>query len=178
MSLVEEWRTIPIALKYEASSLGRIRRVVPYRSTTAGRILSVNKDEHGYARTAISIDGIGIRSVQIHRMVLLAFYGMPPTPEHEGAHWNGVRDDNRPDNLRWATASENTQDKRRHGTYQSGSQNPNAKLTEDDINLIRWKHALGYERRVRVIALLHQITDTSVRRILKGRSWSHLEFQI
>jgi len=178
-TMIEEWRIIPTAKKYEVSSTGRVRRSQPYRSTRVGRILGVNTDAHGYQSTAISFDGIGTKSAQIHRLVLLAFVGLPPTPKHVAAHWNGQRSDNRPENLRWATPRENTQDKRRHGTYQIGDGNPNSKLTEDDIQSNQmWKYALGSERRVRIIALLHQVTETAIRRILKGMSWSHLEFQL
>lgn len=173
---MEEWRVIPTATKYEVSSLGRVRRIAPYRTTTPGRILSVNIDEHGYARTAISFDGVGVKSAQIHRLVLMAFVGLPPSEQHLGAHWNGVRNDNRPENLRWATPKENTQDKRRHGTYQIGAGNPNAKLSEDDVNLIR-SHIM-YGERTPVLSFLFQVTETTIRKIAKGESWSHLEFQL
>lgn len=52
----------------------------------------------------------------VHRLILLAFAGNPPTEQHECAHWNGVRSDNRIANLRWATKTENQADRFRHGT--------------------------------------------------------------
>lgn len=170
----EEWRTILTASKYEASSHGRIRRSVAYRSTQVGRLLSLYIDKHGYVRTAVSFDGVGVRSAQVHRLVLLAFKGLPPSDEYEGAHWNGVRRDNRPDNLRWATPFENMEDRVRHRTDPVGMRNPNVKLNDDDVNLIRWKHLLG-EASVPQLAFLNSITDTNVRRILGRKNWTHLE---
>lgn len=170
----EEWRTILTATKYEASSLGNVRRAVPYRSTKAGRLMSLYIDKHGYVRTSVSIDGVGIRSVLVHRLVLLAFKGLPPTPDHVGAHWNRIRSDNRPDNLRWATDQENMDDRARHETDPVGVRNPNVKLSEDDVNLIRWKYALG-EASVSQLAWLHSVTDTNIRRIVRRRNWTHLE---
>jgi hypothetical protein len=52
----------------------------------------------------------------VHRLVLLAFRGEPPTPHHECAHWNGDPSDNSIGNLRWATKVENHADRWRHGT--------------------------------------------------------------
>src|SRR5262249_12949164 len=39
------------------------------------------------------------------------------TPHHEVRHLNGIRTDNRPENLAWGTKSENMQDAVRHGTH-------------------------------------------------------------
>lgn len=43
-----------------------------------------------------------------HRLVALAFMGAPPTDSHVLNHKNGVKDDNRLENLEWCTISENT----------------------------------------------------------------------
>ena len=51
----------------------------------------------------------------VHRLVLEAFVGPCPA-EHECAHLNGARDDNRLLNLSWVTRAENAHHKRVHGT--------------------------------------------------------------
>lgn len=49
----------------------------------------------------------------VHDMVLAAFVGPKPAGL-EVCHWNGIRGDNRLDNLRYDTRKANAQDRERH----------------------------------------------------------------
>jgi hypothetical protein len=53
----------------------------------------------------------GIRQMKGHRMVAMAWHGPPPFPGAPVDHRNRVRDDNRPDNVRWVTVSENNRNR-------------------------------------------------------------------
>lgn len=46
-------------------------------------------------------------TVGVHRLIAEAFIGPPPTTQHEVNHKNGVRCDNRVENLEWVTRREN-----------------------------------------------------------------------
>jgi hypothetical protein len=59
---------------------------------------------------------------RVNRLVLEAFVGPAPTPEHEAAHWDGDKCNNRLENLRWVSPVENAADKERHGRVQRGPQ--------------------------------------------------------
>jgi len=48
-----------------------------------------------------------VRHARVHRLVCEAFHGLPPTTKHQASHLNGIKTDNRPKNLAWATPSEN-----------------------------------------------------------------------
>lgn len=48
-----------------------------------------------------------IASVRVHRIVIIAFHGEPPTPQHIVDHIDTNRQNNRPENLRWVTKLEN-----------------------------------------------------------------------
>jgi hypothetical protein len=48
-----------------------------------------------------------IASVRIHRIVVTAFQGEPPTKEHVVDHIDTNKQNNRPENLRWVTRLEN-----------------------------------------------------------------------
>jgi hypothetical protein len=156
---VEEWREIPgWEGRYEISSWGRCRsldRVV----TQGGRWGPVQRKLKGQllqpaSRGRYLSVGIAGRTMSVHRLVLLAFEGSPPSDKHQAAHWNGNSKDNRLDNLRWATASENDADKRRHGTKPLGEKSPNGQKLRcpyghpyDEQNTIVTKLASGLTGR-------------------------------
>jgi HNH endonuclease len=56
----------------------------------------------------------------VHKLVLRAFVGEPPSNEYWVAHNDGNKDNNRIGNLRWSTPKENQADKHLHGTAYMG----------------------------------------------------------
>lgn len=142
---VEVWRSIPSAPKYEASSLGRIRSIyfsnrwIKLRPRL--RIIAQAVLPNGYHQVTISINNAQ-RPRLAHRLVCEAFNG--PCPDrHECAHGNGMRGDNRPENLRWATKRDNQLDRHLHGTACRGEENSRAKLSSADAICIRARRAAG-----------------------------------
>lgn len=120
--MTEEWRPIPNLPHHSASTYGRIRRDVPPRgwikTTSYPKVLSPSITR-GYERVSLKINGQRV-SFSVHGLVASAFHGERPENKQHCAHKNGVRNDNRPDNLYWATAKENSDDKDRHGTMLRG----------------------------------------------------------
>lgn len=99
---------------YEVSNLGRVRGCDGRRQRAI--VLVPLQTDKGYLR--VNLYGPGGRKERrlIHRAVLEAFVG--PCPEDmQGCHNNGDRGDNRLENLRWDTASNNSRDKLAHGTH-------------------------------------------------------------
>ena len=69
----------------------------------------------GYMATTVQ-DGSGSRRMFVHALVCMAFHG----PRPEGCvvrHKNGNQLDNRPENLRWGTKSQNSHDRVLHGRH-------------------------------------------------------------
>lgn len=167
-----EWRTIPSWPDYQASDSGEVRRSRLGRSNACklGKHLTRNLSVLGYLRVGIMRDG-KMRTIGVHRLVAEAFHGPAPTAEHHAAHGDGVRTDNRPRNLRWATPAENQADSIRHGTKARGERTGKGKFTSDDILTIRGRYpATSQEKLAREFAT----TQSHIGRIVRRQVWAHL----
>lgn len=113
----EQWRPIPgWEGRYEASSLGRIKSLKrPF--VPEDRLLRPHLTQDGRWRVILS-GGRGLHpGFLVHRLVALAFHGLPPTPKHEVCHGDDDRTNNTAANLRWGTKSENALDAVRNGLH-------------------------------------------------------------
>ncbi len=112
--------------------------------------------------------------VAVHRLVLETFVG--PRPEGmECRHFpDSTKTNNRLENLRWGTAKENRADASAAGVLGNnrGARNGHAKLTEDDVKLIRVLHKQGV--RTAVIANRFGVGTECIYRAVIGKSWSYL----
>jgi hypothetical protein len=119
---VEEWLDVVGYPKYQVSSRGRVRSwkwTGPFgfdltRSTP--RLLSQKTTRHGYKEVNLHRAGDKPRVRLVHRLVLEAFAGPPPSSVSQCAHLNGVPSDNAIGNLVWATPKVNGRHKVQHGT--------------------------------------------------------------
>lgn len=171
--MTEEWRVVPSYPSYEVSNAGHVRRIGAYRSTKVGRWLQPRPMKSGHVHVRLSQDG-KITDTGVHRIMCEAFHGPAPSPKHLAAHRNGKPADNRPDNVRWATYQQNMDDRYEHGDITYGERNGFAKLTNEDVGLIRSHLAFG--ERAPVVARLWQISAEHVSRIGSRKAWPHLEF--
>jgi HNH endonuclease/NUMOD4 motif len=94
----EEWRPVPDHEgRCEISDRGRLRR--HYRQ--AVRISTGTRKRNGYY--GVSVAG---RQEYRHVLVCTAFHGPKPAPGYEVRHLNGIKGDDRADNLAWGTRAE------------------------------------------------------------------------
>lgn len=97
----EEWVLIPGFKKYSVNKKGEVKGV-------KGGVLKSCKDRYGYLRVNVTRDD-GKRSVvRVHRLVALTF--CPNKNEHKNNqvdHINGIKTDNRAENLEWVSNQEN-----------------------------------------------------------------------
>jgi hypothetical protein len=172
----EEWRPVE-GWPYEVSNLGRVRRAadaVLWNGAIAfpkGYVLRPRPHKAGYQTVSLCAGGRP-KGFLISRLVCTAFNGAPPSVEHEAAHWDGDKTNNRATNLRWATGVENAADKIRHDRVSRGSRQGRAKLTESNVIEIRALIAAGVPQRQ--IAKRFGVTKSPINEIHRGRAWSWL----
>lgn len=174
---MEEWRVIP-SLKgnYEASNLGRIRRCTPGCGTRPGLVMRPRLSR-GYERLTLSVDSKQLcRSV--HRLVAEAFLGDLPGDQQIN-HKNGIKHDNRIENLELCTPAENT----RHA-YEAlklpypkppeskGQANGRAKLNDACCVAILNLSREGWSQQR--IADLFGVNQTNISRVLLGKTGFNL----
>lgn len=100
-SCPEEWRDVPgYDGTLQVSTLGNLR-VIRYYT----KVLKPFKSRDGYLVGTVHFNGSRIRH-GVHRFVAEAFIPNPEGKEQVN-HINGNKEDNRPENLEWATCQEN-----------------------------------------------------------------------
>jgi hypothetical protein len=138
----------------------------------AGHLLKPNGDGAGYLKMVMCLPGNLRKTVRVHRLVCEAFHGPPPSPQHVVAHADGDRQNNRADNLRWATYVENEADKRAHGRTIRGERQGFARLTEQGVRDIRRRVAEGEPRRK--LAAIYGVSKATLQHAITGRTWGHV----
>lgn len=132
----EEFRLIPDCPEYRVSNNGRVqsrwkRLGIKKFLTDEWKSIRLSVDDRGYHVFNLCKTEAKIKK-RVHVLVLELFVG--PKPDgHEGCHWNGIKTDNRVENLRWGTHLENMRDKHRHGTTMCGTKVPNSKLNDEKV---------------------------------------------
>lgn len=106
------------------SNLGRVKSVTREHIGTNGKLIVIygiirkcNLDFRGYPKVSLKKPTEKIKKTfSVHRLVAIAFI---PNPDNkpEVNHINGIRNDNRVENLEWATHLENMQHAKRTGLF-------------------------------------------------------------
>lgn len=128
----------------------------------------------GYCQMQLktAIDGkVRYKTCRIHPLILKAFRG-PKPKGMQACHNNGIRTDNRIENLRWDTGKANQADRIDHGTYLKGEALPWTKLTEEQVREIR-RRAENGEHRTR-LAEEYGIARCTIDQIYYRQTWKHL----
>ena len=183
----ENWLPIPgYEGFYSISDQGRIRADYSRRRWKAGRILSpgvhTSAGYHGSNYRHVVLCRLGAqRQWLVHRLVLLAFVGPCPSG-FQANHRNGVKHDNRLENLEYVTPKGNLQ----HAKHVLGRRiapitpNPlfgeahqNSKLTTAQVLAIRERYSAGGVTQ-KQLAAEHGVEATCIGKIVRRVAWPHV----
>lgn len=165
----EVWKKIPKYKSYEVSNLGRVRSVsrwvgacashksCAYESFRLGKVLKPGRNTK-FGHVTVSL---GRRnSINVHRLVLLAFVGPCPKGK-EVLHKNGIASDNRLVNLRYGTRSENNIDISKMGRR---------KLNEKKVKEI--KKANPTEWNALRLSKRFKVARSTIYQVWHGNNWA------
>lgn len=163
---MEVWKDV-IAYEglYKVSSCGNVFIVSKNRNQTPLKV------KNGYLLVDLCKSGSKKR-ISIHRLVAIHFLDNNENKPQVN-HKNGIKTDNRLENLEWATASENQRHSINTGLKKprKGEECKYAKITEKDAIDIKY----GYKAMIhKEIANIYNVSRTTVIDIRKGRSWKHI----
>jgi hypothetical protein len=150
---MERWLKIPgFADEYEVSSFGRVRRLAgTYETTFKGRAMTRSKPAKFCGLGKLSTRGyprvnLGGEVRFVHRIVALAFL---PNPDGlpQINHKNGVKTDNRPENLEWCTNQQNRDHAVATGLHHVGQKPAAWKYQPGDVAEMQRQLATGASLR-------------------------------
>jgi len=149
---------------YSVDTLGNVI-TDNWRNTGKTAILKHAIDNKGYCRVGLSIDG-KLVTKKVHRLIAIAFI---PNPENKPQvnHINGIKTDNRVENLEWVTPKENT----RHAI--NNKMCGYIKLDEQKVLEIRNLYKDGNYTH-KQLALKYGVIRQTIGDIINKKRWKHI----
>lgn len=178
----EEWRDIPNSNgKYMASNFGRIKSLSRKCKVSIGnkgyriireRIRKQTLTDRGYLRIRVAFNEGVQETKSVHRLIAFSFI---PNPKDKPTvnHINGIRDDNKIENLEWATDSEQQIHAHKIGLRVSkfGEEHPMSKLNEFQVRVIR---KIGHDIPYTQTARMFKVDPALIRRIVLNIIWKNV----
>jgi hypothetical protein len=181
---MERWKEVGWLAGYrgvlEVSDAGRVKRrsYVYEAKGRYGQLMTIHKPDivyatclsgSGYPELAIQLAGKR-RKMHVHILVARAF--VPGYARHLCVnHINGVKTDNRAENLEWVTLSRNTEHQWEIGLVNlRGDSHPSRKLSSGKVRIIRDLLRLG--ATANSLAVLLEVSPSLIDKIRDGKRWA------
>ena len=158
----EEWRLIEGYEGYQISNYGRVKSF----KNNMIKILRPKLEIWNYLIVRLSKNDV-IRAFKVHRLVAKAFI---PNPDNKPQvnHIDGCKMNACASNLEWTTARENTQHAYDTGLSQSGADNYQAKLNNEQVLYIRENPD---NLSIRELATVFKVSPSNIYNVIHGRTY-------
>ena len=150
----------------------RLGKTATFTSTFKEKTLTPQVTKLGYLEVAAVHNGKRVRH-SVHRLVGMAF--VPGYAENLSInHINGIKTDNRPENLEWVSLSKNTLHAWETGLMDiCGDKSPNAKLTSKRVAYIR--KLLNQGVSAHTLAIVAGVSNSLIDLIRDGKRWADVK---
>lgn len=175
LNTIEKWKpVVGYEHLYHVSSFGNLKALCVSKlrgrffHKQPERLLKLKTDKYGYKIASICKDRI-IKWIGVHRLIAMAFIKNCDNKEFIN-HINGIKSDNRLENLEWCTSSENAIHSVKMGLTISkkGEESTSSKLKEWQVKRIFLSNESGS-----TLSKRFNISSSQVFRIKKGARWHH-----
>jgi hypothetical protein len=165
------WVAISGFDKYFVNQIGQVFSVP--RFGTKGGLLKQREASNGYFFVQLSIGKSEHKTLLVHRLVANAFLPKVDGKNHVN-HKNGIKSDNRLENLEWVTPSENVQHAYDTGLAKKafGESSPSCKITQEMAT--QCNELIDAGMPPSKIAVKIGLSIGTVRAIKSGKGWSWL----
>jgi hypothetical protein len=153
---------------YECSSFGNFRSVRGGKGTRFHKPIKTWQSDRGYARIELRVNRKR-HKVFAHRLIAKTFFGDSDLTVN---HKNGIRHDNRIENLEFLSSGDNTRHAARITGRNQGEKHGRAKLNNADAKAIRIQRESG--QRVADIAKQYGVARSTISMLLTGKNWSSI----
>lgn len=166
---------------YEVSDKGRIR-TKPRQSLSGNhlvirgvRYFTLCKHPDGYVNVGLRKESKIVKRTSVHRLVAVAFIPLVKGKDFVN-HKNGIKSDNRAENLEWCTRQENVRHSFDNGLQVNpkGQDHSTAKLRDIDVLEIRRKYKPKGEYGALRLSKEYNISLTNIKDIINRKIWTHL----
>lgn len=164
-------KRIPNFSSYYITKTGEIFSTKPYRNNSKNcwNLIKAHPDKDGYLKVILCNDAGERKDKRVHVLVAETYLENP-----EGFPWVLHKDggvDAKLENLYWGTPKQNSEDSRKHGTWQHGEKVNTCKLKVGQVKAILKQD----QANVKELALQYGVSIATIYKIRSREIWKTVE---